>query len=67
MSVLDLGKDKTVNEGTLAEIIKGTGKGKTASLLRDQFNPISMLRKLECEAEADEPKIKFDDKKPLNV
>ena len=66
-SVLNLGKDKTVNEGTLAEIIKGTGNGKTATLLRQQFDPIFMLNKLEREAEADEPTVKFDDKKPLNV
>ena len=66
-SVLNLGKDKTINEGTLAEIIKGTGNGKTAALLRQQFDPIFMLKKLEKEAEADEPTIKFDDKKPLNV
>ena len=67
-SVLNLGKDKTVNEGTLAEIIKGTGHGKTATLLRQQFDPIFMLNKLEKEAEADEPTIKFDDlAKPLNV
>lgn len=66
-SVLNLGKDKTINEGTLAEIIKGTGNGKTATLLRQQFDPIFMLNKLEKEAEADEPTVKFDDKKPLNV
>ena len=66
MLQLGRGADKTIDEGTIAEIIKGTGKGKTAELLRQQFNPITMLRKIESDFELKEAE-KVKNQKPLNV